>query len=308
MRAQEKRLRDAEHLNRSLLVRCKSVEALATELTAELQKERRELTSIMRRKEDVDSSMDASAEVNGYLQGRLASARRREQSVEEDMAALRTAVEAASSVQDTLAGDLVEAQQEQAALSSQLMRVSQDRDRLATAVSTAHIRYNKQLDSLRERLRTYEQDPAGKDASQDTLAEASNTAAELARLEAEATRLRAKLDASVLQAKQADAKFEALTAAHEQQLAAARKEAEKAKTDARTAAQNVATLCDDAAQLCAFNSSILSASFSWSVVSPVLSRSDLLLWFAGRRSCSSPMKRRWQLVLWQRSGSNLTSS
>jgi DNA repair exonuclease SbcCD ATPase subunit len=99
MRTQEKRLGDAEHLNRSLLVRCKSVEALATELTSELQKERSELTNIMRRKEGADSSMDASAELNGYLQGRLASARRREESVEEDMAALRTAVEAASSVQ-----------------------------------------------------------------------------------------------------------------------------------------------------------------------------------------------------------------
>lgn len=99
MRAQEKRLGDAEHLNHSLLVRCKSVEALATELTAELQKEKRELTSIMRRQQGVDSSMDASTELNGYLQGRLASARRREEKVEEDMAALKTSVEAASSVQ-----------------------------------------------------------------------------------------------------------------------------------------------------------------------------------------------------------------
>jgi hypothetical protein len=41
MRAQEKRLGDSEQLNRSLLLRCKSVEALAVELTAELQKERR---------------------------------------------------------------------------------------------------------------------------------------------------------------------------------------------------------------------------------------------------------------------------
>lgn len=102
MRAQEKRLGDAQHLNHSLLVRCKSVEALATELTGELQKEKRELMSIMRRKEGVDSSMDASTELNGYLQGRLDSARRREDQVETDMAALRTAVEAASSVQVSL--------------------------------------------------------------------------------------------------------------------------------------------------------------------------------------------------------------
>jgi hypothetical protein len=148
--------------------------------------------------------------------------------------------------QETLAGDLVEAQQEQATLSSQLLRVSQDRDRLAAAVSTAHIRYNKQLESLRERLRTYEEDPGGQGASKDTTTEASsNTAAEMARLEAEATRLRSKLDASVLQAKQADAKCQALTAAHEQQLAAARREAEEAKSDAKTAAQNAAILCDD---------------------------------------------------------------
>ena len=99
MHAQEKRLADAEHLNRSLLVRCKSVESLATDLTAELQKEKRELTNIMRRKDGVDSSMDASTELNSYLQGRLDSARRREGKVEEDMAALRSAVEAASSVQ-----------------------------------------------------------------------------------------------------------------------------------------------------------------------------------------------------------------
>eukprot|EP01044_Picomonas_judraskeda_P020107 COSAG03_NODE_4392_length_1567_cov_1357.054496_3_plen_70_part_00 len=48
MAAQEKRLGDSSHLNRSLLVRCKSVEALSTTLTAELQKEKRELTSLMR--------------------------------------------------------------------------------------------------------------------------------------------------------------------------------------------------------------------------------------------------------------------
>ena len=58
-------------------------------------------------------------------------------------------MEAASSVQETLSEELTEAQQEQAALNTQLMRVSQDRDRLATAVSTAHIRYNKQLEAMR---------------------------------------------------------------------------------------------------------------------------------------------------------------
>lgn len=293
MRAQEKRLADAENLNRSLLVRCKRVEALATDLTAELQKEKRELASIMRRKEGVDSSMGASTELNEYLQGRLDSARRREGKVEEDMVALRSAVEAASSVQvrhwsqlrckpchqqlllgwvglgwasyvvstcaltagslsiaamlllllllpqETLSGDLVEAQQEQAELKSQLMRVSQDRDKLATAVSTAHIRYNKQLETMRERLRAYEDENA---VSQDLVADVESTKAEMARLEAEVTKLRSELKTSALQARQADAKCQSLTAAHEQQLAAARMEAEKAKASATAAIQNTAIL------------------------------------------------------------------
>ena len=51
-----------------------------------------ELTSIMRKKEGADSSIGASVELTGYLQGRLDSARRREGQVEEDMAALKTAV------------------------------------------------------------------------------------------------------------------------------------------------------------------------------------------------------------------------
>ena len=52
-------------------------------------------------------------------------------------------------MQETLSEELTEAQQEQAALNTQLMRVSQDRDRLATAVSTAHIRHTKQLEAMR---------------------------------------------------------------------------------------------------------------------------------------------------------------
>jgi hypothetical protein len=52
----------------------------------------RELTSIMRKKQGADSSIGASVELTGYLQGRLDSARRREGQVEEDMAALKTAV------------------------------------------------------------------------------------------------------------------------------------------------------------------------------------------------------------------------
>ena len=117
-------------------------------------------------------------------------------------------------LQETLAGALLAAQQEQAELSSQLVRVSQDRDKLAKAVSTAHIRYNKQLEGLRERLRAYE-DPERQDSSfTDTNSDIDNSVAELARLEAETMRLRTELKASVLKAQQADAKCQAMAAAH----------------------------------------------------------------------------------------------
>ena len=160
MRGQEKRLGDAETLNRSLLLRCKGVEGLATELQKELTQEKAELSRLVRRQATQESEGQGAVELNGYLKGRLDSARRREQQVEEDMGALRTAVEAAGSVQATLGQELHEAQAEQATLSTQLMRVSQDRDRLAEAVSTAHINYKKQIAALRSRLRGYESEGA----------------------------------------------------------------------------------------------------------------------------------------------------
>ena len=53
MKEQEKRLADSESPKRSLLLRCKSVEGLATQLTSELQSEKRDLRRLMRGKEQV---------------------------------------------------------------------------------------------------------------------------------------------------------------------------------------------------------------------------------------------------------------
>lgn len=152
--------------------------------------------------------------------------------------------------QETLRRELFEAQHGQAELSSQLMRVSQDRDKLAKAVSTAHIRYNKQLEAMRERLRAFE-DPGTQGTPQDTTAVA-DMAAEVARLEAEAAKLRADLKESELHAREVDLKCKSLTSAHEQQLAAARMEAEKAKAEATAAIQNTALLCAIPSQITMF--------------------------------------------------------
>jgi len=145
-------------------------------------------------------------------------------------------------LQETLAVDLAEAQQEQAELNSELMRVSQDRDKLAQAVSTAHIRYNKQLETMRERLRAYEDLERQNTSSKSAAADSESTEAEMARLEAEVTRLRGEMKTSELQARQADAKCQSLAAAYEKQLAAAMTDAEKAKANATAAVQNAAVL------------------------------------------------------------------
>ena len=63
-----------------------------------------------------------------------------------------TAGEAAGNVQATLGQELHEAQEEQATLSTQLMRVSQDRDRLAEAVVVRHCASSREMRRRRDAI------------------------------------------------------------------------------------------------------------------------------------------------------------